>query len=46
MQYQQRAVIKFLTAEQVTPTEIHRRLKAIHVDDVIVDFVVLSLEKS
>jgi hypothetical protein len=28
----QRAVIEFLTAEEVTPTEIHRRLKAVYGD--------------
>jgi transposase len=31
----QRAVIEFLTAEKVTPTEIHRRLKAVYRDDAV-----------
>lgn len=31
----QRAVIEFLTAEKVTPTEIHRRLKAVYGDDAV-----------
>jgi hypothetical protein len=31
----QRAVIKFLTAEKVSPTEIHRRLKAVYGDDAV-----------
>jgi hypothetical protein len=29
------AVIEFLTAEKVTPTEIHRRLKAVYGDDAV-----------
>jgi hypothetical protein len=32
----QRAVIEFLTAEKVTPTEIHRRLKAVYGDDAVI----------
>lgn len=31
----QRAVIGFLTAEKVTPTEIHRRLKKVYGDDAV-----------
>jgi len=31
----QRAVIEFLSAEKVTPTEIHRRLKAVYGDDAV-----------
>jgi hypothetical protein len=31
----QPAVIEFLTAEKVTPTEIHRRLKAVYGDDAV-----------
>ncbi|KAG8235770.1 hypothetical protein J437_LFUL015908 [Ladona fulva] len=31
----QRAVIKFLTAEKVTPTEIHRPLKAVYSDNTV-----------
>ncbi|KMQ82562.1 histone-lysine n-methyltransferase setmar-like protein [Lasius niger] len=31
----QRAVIEFLTAEKVTPTEIHRRLKGVYGDDAV-----------
>ena len=31
----QRAVIEFLTVENVTPTEIHRRLKAVYGDDTV-----------
>lgn len=31
----QRAVIEFLTAEKVTPTEIHRHLKAVYGNDAI-----------
>lgn len=31
----QRAVIEFLTAEKVTPTEIHRRLKDVYGDDAV-----------
>jgi hypothetical protein len=31
----QRAVIKFLTAEKVIPTKIHRRLKAVYGDDAV-----------
>jgi hypothetical protein len=31
----QRAVMEFLTAEKVTPTEIHRRLKAVYGDDAV-----------
>ncbi|PNF18261.1 hypothetical protein B7P43_G16306 [Cryptotermes secundus] len=31
----QRAVFEFLTAEKVTPTEIHRRLKAVYGDDAV-----------
>jgi hypothetical protein len=31
----QHAVIEFLTAEKVTPTEIHRHLKAVYGDDAV-----------
>ncbi|KAG8224301.1 hypothetical protein J437_LFUL007241 [Ladona fulva] len=31
----QRAVIKFLTAEKVTPTEIHRPLKAVYSENTV-----------
>ncbi|KAG8237799.1 hypothetical protein J437_LFUL017193 [Ladona fulva] len=31
----QRAVIKFLTAEKVTPSEIHRPLKAVYNDNAV-----------
>lgn len=33
MRVEQRAVIEFLTAEKVTSTEIHRRLKDVYDDD-------------
>jgi Mn-dependent DtxR family transcriptional regulator len=35
MRVKQRAVIEFLTAEKVTPTEIHCRLKAVYGDDAV-----------
>jgi len=31
----QRVVIEFLTAENVIPTEIHRRLKVVYGDDAV-----------
>ena len=36
MRVKQRAVIEFLTAENVVPNEIHRRLKAVYGDDAVV----------
>jgi hypothetical protein len=35
VRFKQRAVIEFLTAEQVPPVEIHRRLQAIYGDQCI-----------
>jgi hypothetical protein len=32
VRFQQRAVIKFLTAEKVPPVEIHRRMQAVYGD--------------
>ena len=35
VRFKQRAVIEFLTAEQVPPIEIHRRLQAIYGDQCV-----------
>jgi len=35
VQFKQRAVIEFLTAEKVPPTEIHRRMPAVYVDQCV-----------
>lgn len=37
LRFKQRAVIEFLTAENVHPIEIHRRLIAVYGEDVVVD---------
>ena len=37
LRYKQRAVIEFLTAENVPPIEIHRRLSAAYGEDSVVD---------
>ena len=35
IQFKQRAVIEFLTAEKVPPIEIHRRMQAIYSDQCV-----------
>jgi len=35
VRFKQRAVIEFLTAEKVPPTEIHRRMQAVYGDQCV-----------
>ena len=35
VRFKQRAVIEFLTAEKVSPIEIHRRMEAIYGDECV-----------